>query len=191
MWCLCFNIYLIKCLLSIPLLSTTSHLRVRKCWTNHCSATNNRDSYWWDFSFKRSHYAWLFKIIFNPFITEMWLIIFLHKLPEPPVLQLRSDWLDVFPSEKVELFCIMTGSSDWTFIWYKDDKEFPADSNTVYSSEKPLLTITAQMHHTGNYSCKGQHKTRSTITKSSNLVKVSVHGESHYVLLPIYCCMFT
>ncbi|XP_035014936.2 titin [Hippoglossus stenolepis] len=89
---------------------------------------------------------------------------------EPPVpsLQLQSGWLDVFPSEKVELRCNISGSSDWKIVWHKDGQEQDADPNLSFSADRSILTITAAAQmYSGSYSCKGQH--------TSNSLKVTVY----------------
>ncbi|XP_075952522.1 Fc receptor-like protein 5 [Anarhichas minor] len=98
---------------------------------------------------------------------------------EPPVpsLQLQSEWSDVFPSEKVELSCSVTGSSDWTFTWYRNTQLQEPDPNVSLSPEGSKLTITAATQtHSGSYSCKAHHKTKSVTTKSSNSVKLTVYA---------------
>ncbi|XP_031700313.1 titin [Anarrhichthys ocellatus] len=99
---------------------------------------------------------------------------------EPPVpsLQLQSEWSDVFPSEKVELSCSVTGSSDWTFTWYRNTQQLQEpDPNVSLSPEGSKLTITAATQtHSGSYSCEAHHKTKSVTTKSSNSVKLTVYA---------------
>ncbi|XP_062248266.1 titin [Platichthys flesus] len=100
------------------------------------------------------------------------------SVPEPPLpsLQLQSSWLEVFPSEKVELRCNISGSSDWTIVWLKDEKELVPEPNLSFSADKPILTITAASQMiSGSYSCKGQHKTSSVRSLSSTSLKVTVY----------------
>ncbi|XP_070695542.1 basement membrane-specific heparan sulfate proteoglycan core protein [Pempheris klunzingeri] len=98
---------------------------------------------------------------------------------EPPVpsLQRQSEWLDVFPSEKVELSCSVSGSSDWTFIWHRNGHEVQdTDPNVSLSAGGSVLTITAAAQmYSGNYSCKGNHKTKSATTAASNSVVLTVY----------------
>ncbi|KAM6929339.1 basement membrane-specific heparan sulfate proteoglycan core protein [Lycodopsis pacificus] len=97
---------------------------------------------------------------------------------EPPVpsLHLQSEWLDVFPSEKVELNCSVTGSSNWNFTWYRNAQQLQeSDPNVSLSPEGSKLTITAATQtYSGIYSCKAHHTTKSVTTESSNSVKLTV-----------------
>ncbi|XP_053280695.1 titin isoform X2 [Pleuronectes platessa] len=96
--------------------------------------------------------------------------------PPLPSLELQSSWLEVFPSEKVELRCNISGSSDWKIVWLKDEKELVEEQNLSFSADKSILTITAAAQMiSGSYSCKGQHKTSSVGTLSSSSLKVTVY----------------
>uniref|UniRef100_A0A3Q3JJ02 Ig-like domain-containing protein n=1 Tax=Monopterus albus TaxID=43700 RepID=A0A3Q3JJ02_MONAL len=105
--------------------------------------------------------------------------------PEPPVplLQLKSSWLELFPSEKVELTCFISGSSDWNFIWYRDGTEIQsADPNL--SADQSVLTITAATQmYSGKYACKGQHKIKGVTTQISNSLEVKVHVQPKPTLI--------
>ncbi|GLD46134.1 titin-like isoform X2 [Lates japonicus] len=97
--------------------------------------------------------------------------------PPTPTLHLQSTWLEVFPFEKVELYCNITDSSDWTINWHKDEDEVKdSDPNVSFSAERSILTITAASNtHSGNYSCKGQHRTKGFYTQDSKSLKVTVN----------------
>ncbi|XP_074500369.1 hemicentin-1 isoform X2 [Sebastes fasciatus] len=99
-------------------------------------------------------------------------------VPPVPSLQRLSAWLDVFPSEKVKLSCSVTGSSDWTFTWYRDEQKLPdPDPNVSLSAEGSEITITAATQtYTGSYSCKGLHKTKGVTTLASSSVKLTVYA---------------
>ncbi|XP_056278742.1 titin-like isoform X2 [Pseudoliparis swirei] len=96
--------------------------------------------------------------------------------PPLPSLQLRSRWSDVFPSEKVEFSCYVTGSADWTFTWYRNTQRVQGP-NVSLTADGSTLTITAatQTHH-GSYSCKAHHKTKRFTTKSSNSIELTVYA---------------
>ncbi|XP_068454176.1 hemicentin-2 [Clinocottus analis] len=98
--------------------------------------------------------------------------------PPLPSLQLHSAWPNVFPSEKVEFKCSVTGSADWTFTWYRNTQQVQdPDPNVSLSAEGSTLTITAatQAYH-GDYSCKAHHKTFGVTTKSNNSIKLTVYA---------------
>ncbi|AWP09726.1 putative titin-like [Scophthalmus maximus] len=96
---------------------------------------------------------------------------------EPPVpsLQLQSDWLDVFPSEKVKFICEISGSSDWTISWHRNNQSQDADPNVSFSADGSVLTITAETQmYSGSYFCKGHHKAKAVSTQSSNSLELKV-----------------
>ncbi|XP_034392960.1 titin-like isoform X2 [Cyclopterus lumpus] len=97
--------------------------------------------------------------------------------PPLPSLQLRSEWSHVFPSEKVEFSCSVTGSADWTFTWYRNTQRVQdPDPNVSLSAEGSKLTITAATQtNQGSYSCNARHKTKNVITKS-NSIELTVYA---------------
>lgn len=103
------------------------------------------------------------------------------KLPVPPTpsLQQNTAWLDVFPNEKVEFSCAISGSSDWTFIWQRDSVDLN-DADQHVSISGSVLTITAAAPMAGHYVCKGRHKTKDVTTPPSNSFEVKVYGRSLY-----------
>lgn len=102
-----------------------------------------------------------------------------------PSLKKGSDWLDVFPTERVTLRCgMIEGRSEWTYIWSKDGQEIPEDTNLSFGNDKSTLTILSAKHsNRGNYSCKGKFKARSVSSGFSSEVTLKVYGE-------IYCLLF-
>ncbi|XP_044065660.1 basement membrane-specific heparan sulfate proteoglycan core protein isoform X2 [Siniperca chuatsi] len=89
---------------------------------------------------------------------------------------LQSAWEDVFPSEKVEFSCSITGSSDWVFTWYRSG-QLVQDYDPNVLTNGSMLTVTAATQiYSGNYFCKGQHKTKSITTAASNSIKLTVNA---------------
>ncbi|XP_040007921.1 B-cell receptor CD22 isoform X3 [Xiphias gladius] len=99
-----------------------------------------------------------------------------YELPIPS-LRLQSVWLDVFPSEKVELNCSISGSSDWTITWHRNkDQVQDGDPNLYISPDRSMLIITAATQmYSGNYHCEGRHKTKGVATQSSKSLEVNVY----------------
>jgi len=98
-----------------------------------------------------------------------------------PSLELLSGWLDVFPSERVELRCGVQGSSDWTYTWTRGRQKVESDQTVSIDPEGATLSIvSAEQKHSGEYSCLGQHKTRPVTTESSKSVSLSVYGELYF-----------
>uniref|UniRef100_A0A667XHL7 Ig-like domain-containing protein n=1 Tax=Myripristis murdjan TaxID=586833 RepID=A0A667XHL7_9TELE len=100
---------------------------------------------------------------------SMWLIssISFNQFPEPPkpVLKQETRWLDVFPSETVELSC-KPENSDWTLTWHKDGQPL---------SDDPLTIIPTSKSNSGNYVCRGQHKGKPVTTGDSNSLTLRVY----------------
>ncbi|KAG7463221.1 immunoglobulin superfamily member 1-like [Solea senegalensis] len=97
---------------------------------------------------------------------------------EPPAasLQLLSSWTNVFPTERVQLICNISGVSDWTITWHKNGHVQGPDMNTFFSADGSVLTITsAALTHAGSYVCKGLHKTKGVATENSNSLDINVH----------------
>lgn len=95
---------------------------------------------------------------------------------EKPVLKSRSQWLDVFPSEIVELYCQVNSSSDWNFFWYRNGVPVN-DTNSVPSltAQGSILRITVIPDmHPRSYSCKGVHKIKNVAVVSDSL-DLTVH----------------
>lgn len=93
-----------------------------------------------------------------------------------PLLEKKTQWLDVFPSEGVELSCKIKENTGWIFTWHKNAEVL--SENTFTTSEKETLSISnASPSHRGNYSCSGKLKGRSVISKNSAEVTLHVYGE--------------
>ncbi|XP_058498237.1 hemicentin-1-like [Solea solea] len=98
---------------------------------------------------------------------------------EPPAasLQLLSSWTNVFPTERVQLICNISGVSDWTITWHKNGHVQGPDISVSFSADGSVLTITsAALTHTGSYICKGLHKTKGVATENSNSLEIDVHA---------------
>lgn len=80
------------------------------------------------------------------------------------------------------LSCWMEGSSDWTYIWYKDDQEIQVYSAVSSDANRATLSISsASAQHTGQYKCKGQLKNRSVTSSASSGLNLMVYGEFSFV----------
>lgn len=95
-----------------------------------------------------------------------------------PSLSRVTGWLDVFPTERVELRCEIPGSLSWTYSWYKDTNEIGAGQGWLFDSNRATLTIdSASAKHKGQYTCKGQLKDRSVTSNSSPELSLTVYGK--------------
>lgn len=104
-----------------------------------------------------------------------------------PTLQLKTKWMDVFPSEEVEFSCSVAGSSDWTFTWFRSGKEVQdSDPNVSLSEEGSVLTITAAEMYSESCTCKAHHKTMGTTTAPSNSLKLKVYCKFYCLSSPVF-----
>ncbi|XP_043967030.1 titin-like isoform X2 [Gambusia affinis] len=100
-----------------------------------------------------------------------------------PLLSHKTQWLDVFPAESVQLSCRMEGSSGWTFIWYKDLKEY-REGNVIDSEAESILSISQASHsHRGKYLCSGRLKGRSVSSTRSSPLELQVYDGKPTVTL--------
>ncbi|KAM4571550.1 cell adhesion molecule CEACAM5 isoform 2-T2 [Fundulus diaphanus] len=87
--------------------------------------------------------------------------------PPTPTLKLESRWLEVFTTEVLNFTCEVA-STDWTFIWYRDEK--------ALGTEGPSLVIpSVTADDRGKYTCKAQLKNRGVISKPSDPIAITVH----------------
>ncbi|XP_031167298.2 hemicentin-1-like isoform X3 [Sander lucioperca] len=111
-----------------------------------------------------------------------------------PSLKLVTSWLDVFPTERVKLSCVMDGTSDWTYTWYREGQQVLADGTVSFDSNGATLSISsASAAHAGQYNCKGHLKDRSVSSNSSSGLTVKVYDKKPTVILtqdPEYKVMF-
>ncbi|XP_023188510.1 titin-like isoform X1 [Xiphophorus maculatus] len=110
-----------------------------------------------------------------------------------PSLSHKTQWLDVFPTESVQLSCRMEGSSGWTFIWYKDGKEYHEGTVTNNETESILSISQASLSHRGQYLCSGRLKGRTVSSPKSSSVELQVYDKLPTPTLsrdPIFTPMF-
>ncbi|XP_028438390.1 basement membrane-specific heparan sulfate proteoglycan core protein [Perca flavescens] len=124
--------------------------------------------------------------------SDSW-ILRVSEIPVPS-LKVVTPWLDVFPTESVKLSCVMDGTSDWTYRWFKDRLEVQADDVASFDSIGATLSISsASAAHAGQYICKGHLKDRSVNSSSSSGLTLKVYDKKPTVILtqdPEYKVMF-
>ncbi|KAM6976572.1 V-set and immunoglobulin domain-containing protein 10-like 2 [Aplochiton taeniatus] len=95
-----------------------------------------------------------------------------------PSLENRTPWLDVFPSERVELSCGVPGSSDWSYTWFRGGDPLLADQTVTMGPDGAALTISADSAtHAGEYTCKGVLNTRPVNTQQSAGLSLKIYDE--------------
>ncbi|XP_043080653.1 titin-like isoform X1 [Puntigrus tetrazona] len=79
--------------------------------------------------------------------------------PPQPNLSVAPLWKPFYPTEKVTLKCsIGKDSNEWGFEWFRNEALLRRDKDT---SED---TLSAKAKHSGEYTCRGKHKTRTPVT---------------------------
>lgn len=102
---------------------------------------------------------------------------FFLEIPSPKMKKM-TPWLHVFPTESLVLSCEMNGSSDWTFMWYKDGQEIHNGQGVSFNQDATVLTINlASASHRGQYSCLGKHKQKSVSSNVTSGLQLDVYGE--------------
>ncbi|XP_035864206.1 carcinoembryonic antigen-related cell adhesion molecule 5-like isoform X4 [Sander lucioperca] len=121
-------------------------------------------------------------------------ILRVSEIPVPSV-KLVTPWLDVFPTERVKLSCVMNGTSDWTYTWYRDGQQVLADGTVIFDSDAATLSISsAAASHRGQYSCSGKLKSRSVSSTFSSVQTLGVYDTKPRVTLmqnPMHNVMHT
>ncbi|XP_069543563.1 hemicentin-2 [Brachyistius frenatus] len=119
-----------------------------------------------------------------------------QEVLEIPVPSLKpvTQWLDVFPTESVKMSCGMQVSSNWTYTWYKDEKELQAFESVLFGTDGTNLSIiSASSSHRGKYSCSAKLKSRSVGSNHSSPLTLTVYDKKPTVTLeqdPEYKVMF-
>ncbi|XP_058618661.1 hemicentin-1-like isoform X2 [Onychostoma macrolepis] len=86
-----------------------------------------------------------------------------HELPQPK-LSIESQWNIFYLTEKVTLKCsIDEDSNKWGYEWFINGAQPP--KNTDMSLSGNTLSISsAKSSHSGQYTCRGRHLTRTPVT---------------------------
>ncbi|KAL1020477.1 hypothetical protein UPYG_G00000540 [Umbra pygmaea] len=114
----------------------------------------------------------------TPFYSEYSKAVMLEvKEPPVPILSVQSGWLDVFPSETVELNCgLQDASKAWVFKWSRDDLDLSDEGATLSISS-------ATQTHSGIYQCSTSLPKRPATTKRSNKLPVSMYPKQPVAFL--------
>ncbi|KAE8293501.1 hypothetical protein D5F01_LYC08613 [Larimichthys crocea] len=111
-----------------------------------------------------------------------------------PSLTRKTQWLDVFPDESVQLSCGMSDSSEWIYTWRKDGQEVQANTHVSFDSNGATLFIkSASAAHAGQYTCSANLKGRSVNSIISSGIKLTVYDKKPSATLiqdPDYKTMF-
>ncbi|XP_068608306.1 carcinoembryonic antigen-related cell adhesion molecule 5-like [Brachionichthys hirsutus] len=110
-------------------------------------------------------------------------ILYISEIPVPSIMPL-TQWMDVFPTESVEMHCGMSSISEWTYTWYKDGQKVQASEAVSFDLDATTLSIhAASAFHLGKYSCSGKLKSRSVTSDFSPGLLLDVYGSKPRVTL--------
>ncbi|KAK7131942.1 hypothetical protein R3I93_018487 [Phoxinus phoxinus] len=98
-----------------------------------------------------------------------------------PEAQVKSDWTEAFPGEKVSLQCVIRETENWTYMWFKgSDKIDHSDETSIKDN---TLTLSVKSSHGGEYTCQAKLKDRTVKTAKSESHPLTVHGSKPTVVL--------
>uniref|UniRef100_A0AAY3ZTZ2 Ig-like domain-containing protein n=1 Tax=Denticeps clupeoides TaxID=299321 RepID=A0AAY3ZTZ2_9TELE len=99
------------------------------------------------------------------------------------IVTLKPKWTKLFKGDSVLLRCDVEGevSSDWEYIWYKDEEELHPYKSWSENSEYHIGP--ADEAHSGDYACVGMRKTDSVFSHMSDTITLTVSGEPKAVLI--------
>ncbi|XP_020785663.2 hemicentin-1-like [Boleophthalmus pectinirostris] len=115
-----------------------------------------------------------------------------YEIPVPQLTPLTS-WMDVFPSETVELGCgVSSAPQNWTYQWKKDDQTVNTD--VFFDPDHAKLSIrSASASHKGQYKCRATLKSRHVVTSFSTPRTLKVYDQKPQPTLvqhPDYSILF-
>ncbi|XP_052396778.1 titin isoform X30 [Carassius gibelio] len=90
-------------------------------------------------------------------------LLTVHELPQLK-LSIESQWNMFYPTEKVTLKCsIDEESNKWGYEWFKNGGLLKKDKDISFSGNT-LSISSAKAGHSGQYTCRGKHLTRTLVT---------------------------
>jgi len=103
-----------------------------------------------------------------------------------PEAQVKSDWTEAFPGEKVSLQCVIPKSENWMYMWYQGSEKIDPTDETIIKDN--TLTLSVKSSHEGQYACQAELKDRTVKTAKSKTHLLTVHGKFCHINI---CCQFS
>ncbi|XP_056094332.1 titin-like [Rhinichthys klamathensis goyatoka] len=100
------------------------------------------------------------------------------RVEDLPEAQVKSDWTEAFPGEKVTLQCVIPKSENWIYMWFiGSERIVPTD---VTSIKDNTLTLSVKSSHKGDweYTCQAELKDRTVKTAKSESHSLTVHDDT-------------
>ncbi|XP_043080655.1 titin [Puntigrus tetrazona] len=86
------------------------------------------------------------------------------KVPPKPKLSITSKWKTFYQTEKLSLKCsVSEDSNKWDYEWFRNGSEVHKDEDISFSGDT-LSISSAKAAHSGQYTCRGKHQTRTPVT---------------------------
>ncbi|XP_026099283.1 titin-like [Carassius auratus] len=90
-------------------------------------------------------------------------LLTVHELPQLK-LSIESQWNMFYPTEKVTLKCSVDEESNkWGYEWFKNRGLLKKDKDISFTGNT-LSISSAKAGHSGQYTCRGKHLTRTMVT---------------------------
>ncbi|XP_048033620.1 titin-like isoform X6 [Megalobrama amblycephala] len=99
--------------------------------------------------------------------------------PPQPKLSIESEWKTFYPTEKVTLKCsIDGGSNEWGYEWFRNSALISVDKDISFSGDT-LSISSAKEIHSGQYTCRGKHLNRTTVTtRQAEALKLQIYDKT-------------
>lgn len=111
-------------------------------------------------------------------------MLFICAEPPKPNLSIESQWHMFYQTEKVTLKCSVDEESNkWGYEWFKNGGLLEEDENISFSGNT-LSISSAKAGHSGQYTCRGKHLTRTSVTtRETEAVQLHIQGKTTYDIL--------
>uniref|UniRef100_A0A8C1MDH3 Ig-like domain-containing protein n=1 Tax=Cyprinus carpio TaxID=7962 RepID=A0A8C1MDH3_CYPCA len=104
------------------------------------------------------------------------------RVQKPPEPQIRSEWTEAFPGEKVSLECVIQGvPENWNYMWFKNSSKIFSSGDTNTTGNTLILSVKSS--HYGAYMCQAELQGRNVTTAKSTPHLITVHGSQPTILL--------
>ncbi len=115
--------------------------------------------------------------------TSVTLFFICAELPQPK-LSIESQWNRFYPTENVTLKCsIDEDSNKWGYEWFINEAQPPKDKDFSFPGNT-LSISSAKASHSGQYTCRGRHLTRTAVTTGqTEAVQLHIQGKTTYAIL--------
>ncbi|XP_051735700.1 hemicentin-1-like isoform X5 [Ctenopharyngodon idella] len=99
--------------------------------------------------------------------------------PPEPKLSIESEWKTFYPTEKVTLKCSFDEDlNEWGYEWFKSRAQLSGYEDISFSGDT-LSISSAKASHSGQYTCRGKHLKRTTVTtRQTEALKLLIYDNT-------------